>query len=257
MLRTLPGRHPHLDTRPGPAAGLSLLAALLIVCACERSPEPAAPTTSNGQAAQDQETLKLVRRRNIGLAYLEAERYADAAAAFDELIQLIPEEPMVHANRGLIGLREGKLDEAKTHLETAGRLAPDDPSIALLRSVAAVYEGHDDLARTLLEHAVQKNPDQVRARWALVEVLKRSRSDAAAETLLTHLDTLLEYAPANVVVRLALARHLLEQGELEQASGHLAVLDDLGIASSPRPGNCSNNPGTASPRATPPPRARW
>ena len=86
------------------------------------------------------------------MAYLETEQHTEAARAFDELIELMPDEPMAHANRGLVALREGKLEEAGPHLETAGQLAPDDPDIAIYRSQAAVLQGHDAIARTRLSN---------------------------------------------------------------------------------------------------------
>ena len=210
------------------ALGL-LLGSVVIPGACRRSEPPPAPGTPASQAPADESNL--LRLRNVALAYLEAERHADAAKAFDDLIQLIPKEPMVHANRGLIALRENKMQEATTFLDAAAQLAPDDPDIATLRSQAAVYEGNDQIARTLLEHAVEKNPDHLRTRWALVELLKRDPHPGAAGAALTHLNTVLEHVPRNVVIRLALARQLVERGELHSASEHLVVLDEMGIAS--------------------------
>ena len=219
----------YLSQRFGHAcvALLSLLpATLLALGACRGSEEPAAaPGVVDDPSA-------LLRLRNLGLAYLEAERHTDAAGIFDELIQLIPAEPMAHANRGLIALRESKLVEAKTHLDSAAELAPDNADIAVLRALVAVYEGDDEIARAVLRHALRADPEHVRARWALVEVLRRHDPEAtdAADAMVAHLETLLHNAPGNVVVRLLLTRRLLAGGDLDAAHAHLSVLDELGIA---------------------------
>ncbi len=62
-----------------------------------------------------------------------------------------------------------------------------------------------------------KSPHHLRARWALVDLLRRDPSTAGGNAALTHLYTLLKDAPRNVVVCLALARELLERGELRPA----------------------------------------
>jgi Flp pilus assembly protein TadD len=205
-----------------------LLASLGFACGCRRSQEPA----PGAGAATDESGI--LRLRNVAVAYLEAERHDEATEAFDELIRLLPGEPMAHANRGLIALRANDLEQAESFLETAGRLAPDDPDIAILRSQAAVFRGRDELARARLEAAVEANPDHLRARWALVDVLRRDPSAAAGDAVLGHLETLVERAPENVVVRLALARGLLEQGRLPQASEHVRALSAQGVARSPQ-----------------------
>lgn len=209
-----------------------VLGPLLPFGGCQRSEEQDKQRPPSAQPTANES--KILRLRNVGLAYLEAERHADAAKTFEELIQLIPEEPIVHANLGLIALRENKLEEAKAYLNKAAQLAPDDPDIALMRSQAAVYDGRDEIARKRLEHTVAKNPEHLRARWALLDVVRRGHAATGGDTALTHLNRLLELAPQNVVVRLALARELLERGEPQRASEHLSALDQMGIISSPQ-----------------------
>ena len=202
----------------------SLLGLLVDAVGCARNDEP----RSGGTAGVQQ----LLRLRNLALAYLEAEQHDPAVEALDQLARLLPDEPMVHANRGLIALREGRIEDAKAHLEEAARLAPDHPDIAWLRALGAVYDADDQTARTVLEHAVEKNPDHRRARWALVELLRRDRRPESRDTALTHLQILLDQVPQNVIVRLALARQLLERGEGNAASGHLSALDQQQVAGS-------------------------
>lgn len=194
---------------------------------CRRSGQPTA-----APAADD--ASRLMKKRNLALAYLEAERNAEAIRAFDELIDLLPDEPMVHANRGLIALRQSKLAEAGTHLDRAGELAPDHPEIAVLRSLTAGYQGRDVDARVILESALTAAADHLRVRWSLVEVLRRDPSDAAGEALLAHLQAICARAPENVVARLALARQLLQRRHTLLAGEQLDALDALAIIDSPQ-----------------------
>ena len=48
---------------------------------------------------------KMVSARNLGIAYLEEERYSDAVNEFEKLIQIAPEEPNGYANLGLAYMR--------------------------------------------------------------------------------------------------------------------------------------------------------
>lgn len=198
----------------------------------EETPVAPAPlsdkTGAEGQFSTDEDN-QLIRLRNVALAHLEAEDHVEAARLFDQLIDRVPEEPMAHANRGLIALREDRIAEAFLHLDTAARLAPDDADIAVLRSMAYVSQGNDDEARNVLEPVVEKNPNHLRSRWELMEILKRTPPEAVGEDLLLHLGDLLERLPRNVVLRLSFARNLLARGQLEAAAEQLAALDQQGV----------------------------
>ena len=47
----------------------------------------------------------MVSARNLGIAYLEEERYSDAVKEFEILTQVAPEEPLGYANLGLAYMR--------------------------------------------------------------------------------------------------------------------------------------------------------
>ena len=82
---------------------------------------------------------KLISHRNLGLAYLEEERYSDGAREFMSFIAIAPTEASGYANLGWIYLQSpGKLDSAEIMLKHAMELSPDNPDITFL--VAKVYE---------------------------------------------------------------------------------------------------------------------
>ena len=88
----------------------------------------------------DQDTYnQMVSHRNLGLAYLEEERYSDAANEFKMLVKTAPNEPLGYANLGLTYMRmSGKLKQSEEWLQKALELVPNDPDIRLL--LAKVYE---------------------------------------------------------------------------------------------------------------------
>tara|TARA_A100000164_G_C21884763_1_gene762157 strand:- start:57 stop:407 length:351 start_codon:yes stop_codon:yes gene_type:complete len=51
---------------------------------------------------------KMISHRNLGLAYLEEERFNEPAEEFKALIHIAPEEPLGHANLGLAYLIDNK-----------------------------------------------------------------------------------------------------------------------------------------------------
>ena len=190
----------------------------------EGATEPMPSSTSSAPTASPAATAPpLVRRRNLAIAYLEAEKHAEARRLFAALATDLPDEPMIQANLGLIALRENDLAAARTHLERAAQGAPGNGDIAILRHHLAVFEGLQDESQQVLEEAIAADPDNVRVRWALIEALQH-RPDAAAARA-GHMRTLLAAAPANVTVRLAVARALIESEEKDAARTALQDLD--------------------------------
>ncbi|SVB06384.1 uncharacterized protein METZ01_LOCUS159238, partial [marine metagenome] len=48
---------------------------------------------------------QMVSYRNLGLAYMEEERYSEAANEFIMLVEIAPKEPLGYANLGLTYMR--------------------------------------------------------------------------------------------------------------------------------------------------------
>jgi hypothetical protein len=205
---------------------IAIAASATAVVACKRGSgggaTPPVPALSDAE---------LARRKNVALAYLEAE-LPEANKRFDELIRLLPGEPMVHANRGLLALRDGEVDGARAALDEAGRLAPDHPEVAILRAHAAILAGDGAAARRILQPAVAAHPRHLQARWMLIDVLRRFTEGESVDVR-PHLAAIIDAAPENVVARLALARAEVESGDLAAAARGVDELERLGALASP------------------------
>lgn len=63
---------------------------------------------------------------NLGYVLVELERYDEAAAAFDQCANLVPDDPATHFELGLIHLARGDFARALSHLELPLRNYPQD-----------------------------------------------------------------------------------------------------------------------------------
>ena len=92
------------------------------------------------QVTVDESTYsEMISHRNLGLSFLEEERYSDALNEFEMLVNIADEEPLGYANLGLTYMRmSGELQQSEEWLQKALLLAPDHPDILFL--LAKVYE---------------------------------------------------------------------------------------------------------------------
>ena len=67
--------------------------------------------------------------RLLGKAYLESQRYGDAADIFQRVLSSIPEDFVSHVGMSLIREDEGNLDEAIWHMERAFEIQPSNGAI--------------------------------------------------------------------------------------------------------------------------------
>ena len=92
------------------------------------------------QVTVDESTYsEMISHRNLGLSFLEEERYSDALNEFEMLVNIADEEPLGYANLGLTYMRmSGELQQSEEWLQKALLFAPDHPDILFL--LAKVYE---------------------------------------------------------------------------------------------------------------------
>ena len=67
--------------------------------------------------------------RLLGKAYLESQRFGDAADIFQRVLSSIPEDFVSHVGMSLIREDEGNLDEAIWHMERAFEIQPSNGAI--------------------------------------------------------------------------------------------------------------------------------
>ncbi|HEY6324242.1 MAG TPA: tetratricopeptide repeat protein, partial [Thermoanaerobaculia bacterium] len=107
----------HLVSAAGPRRLLAVLALAL------------APGGGGGRGGPAPAAVEL---RNLGLAQLENEQPAPAAASFRKLIELAPDDPLGYADLGLSLLREGNAAEARKWIAEALRRAPGHAGLLAL-----------------------------------------------------------------------------------------------------------------------------
>ena len=97
----------------------------------------------------------LLTLRSQGLLYLQQDLLAEAEAAFEQLVELAPDDPLGYANLGLTYLRGGRYAEAEEQLLRARELDPANPDIGLMLARVYAATGRAELARATLEELRQ------------------------------------------------------------------------------------------------------
>ncbi len=174
----------------------------------------------------DKGTYKqMVSYHNLGLAYMEEERYSDAANQFIMLVELAPKEPLGYANLGLTYMRmSGKLDKSEEWLQKALKLMPDDPDIRLL--MAKVYEltNRESQAVTTLENTLKKHPDHIRTLYQLALYYTNVKDIQARDRAVSCLVHVVNALPSNVAASLRLIELLLQSDESDDALQQMEII---------------------------------
>jgi hypothetical protein len=162
----------------------------------------------------DQDTYnQMVSHRNLGLAYLEEERYSDAANEFKMLVETAPNEPLGYANLGLTYMRmSGQLEQSEEWLQKALKLVPNDPDIRLL--LAKVYEltNRKLQAVAALENTLKTHPDHLRSLYQLALYYSKIQDPSSKKKAAENMAQVVGILPGNIAATLRLIELLL-QGE--------------------------------------------
>jgi len=135
-----------------------------------------------------------------GVAYLELERFEDAARDLDKAVQLDRTSATTYANRAGALLQLGKLDDARLDYDEAIRLDPKSPALYCGRSGAFILLKKPDFAMADASTALQLEPnfkngflargeahfaqgEFEHARLDALEALRRETGDRRAATL--------------------------------------------------------------------------
>ena len=175
----------------------------------------------------DQVTFsKMVSARNLGIAYLEEERYSDAVKEFEILINSAPEEPLGYANLGLTYMRmNGTLEKSEEWLVKALEIAPDNPDIRLL--LAELYQliGRGKDAIKILEETIKKNPDHIKTRYELALSYSQIRDSDSRGKAIEHMKYVANALPANVIATFKLVELLLKSEYPNEALNYLEIIN--------------------------------
>ena len=109
------------------------LALLAAAAACSPRTEPELPPQTYREA---------VTAFYVGLSAMQTTQEVLAKERFERAAALVPREPAVWANLGLLLLRQQDLDQAAQHIARAASLAPDSAAIQRLQALAESRRGN-------------------------------------------------------------------------------------------------------------------
>jgi hypothetical protein len=120
-----------------------------------------------GMLAVAPQSVELQRLRNEGMATFEEQRFADAVAAFADVLDDPGAVPQDHLNLALAEYRAGDDEAALQTLADAGELLDAHPGAAYLRGLVARRTGELEEAREAFERTRELDPTDPAVRYNL------------------------------------------------------------------------------------------
>jgi len=164
-----------------------------------------------------------------GLAALEMGLFERAATDFGRASELLPEEPAVTVNLGVLEMRKGNDTRARELFASARERAPRNADIALLIGLLERRAGNTEAALKSLRRAARLAPEALKPRYALVTVLDQAADRRHEDRIRELLADLIADAPHNLALRLEQVRFLAAAGDtkaLAVAVERLAGMSD-------------------------------
>ena len=151
---------------------------------------------------------------DLGLAYLQANRLADARVQFERATSLAPDQWSHHCDLGLVLHRQGELQRAEVELQRAVAIGHEfaEPHEQLAEFYLAENRSSD--ARALIDRIADKFPGSLTAELGKIQLLNRSGHHREAVELASFLAT--DHAD-NWRVLAALGASLNATGDPQQA----------------------------------------
>ncbi len=168
---------------------------------------------SSAPAAQAQTPhLDAQRFKNLGVAYLEENRPADAERAFRRVTQLAPDEALGYANLGITYLRLGQLPMAASQLEQARRVDPANAQVLLLGAEVQFSAGRWEAVIATARKVLETDPGNAIARYYIYRsAMAQGDDELAKRAAAEQIDQLFHDHPHNLVICLRFAQRRLSQ----------------------------------------------
>jgi tetratricopeptide (TPR) repeat protein len=150
-----------------------------------------------------------------GLAAIQAGVEVVAEEQMRRVTELVPQEPAAWANLGLLALRRTAFDLAAQRLQKARALAPESSQIQALSGLFESLQGRLEEAQTYLRRAVALEPQNLKALYALAQLLEQHGGEQSAAEVQQLLMQLFKAQPDNLAVWLELARVATKRGDTQ------------------------------------------
>ena len=159
-----------------------------------------------------------IELRNMGNAQLENEQPALAEEAFRELIEVLPDDPLGHANLAIALMRQQKFEEAISTVDRALAKSPGNPEIQTIRGEILQWGGSPEQALPEYKTAAAAAPDNVAIQYALYRQATTYEGEGAEEAAARALQALVRLRPDNPVLLLQAGQRAIKAGDRARAS---------------------------------------
>jgi len=166
----------------------------------------------------------LYHHRNLGGAYFEEDKLAEAIQEFTECIKINPNFAQDHLNLGMAYLDYSKYPEAIQELETAQKLAPGYPHIYYNLAIVYKRQGKFEEAARQFQKVIELDADDVATRYNLGISYSRLQETAKAEA---EFRRVVELEPEHSGAHYHLWRIALRTGKTEEAEKELKIFQYL------------------------------
>ena len=161
--------------------------------------------------------MKAASARTAGLSYLQENKLEEAAAEFLKLIELAPNEALGYANLGIVYMRQDRLEDAEVQFEKA--LTLNESNLTNRENLVQLYElmDNNEQADQQLKKILENDPNNLFALHRMSEKVQMSPDDNSLMALEEYLLKIIESAPLNIVPRIYLLEHYLQNGQQTKA----------------------------------------
>lgn len=153
-----------------------------------------------------------------GMAMFQHGYLDQAAASFQQVIAIKPDNADAYYNLGTLRLGQSDSAQARPYLEQALRLKPDYPEAWNNLGMIAAQSGNPDEAIRNFQKALAQRPKYVTALLNLGNLYRRNRDFDNARKCF---DQAIQIEPDDAEVNYSFGMLYAQQGQLEQASEHL------------------------------------
>ena len=159
-----------------------------------------------------------------GLVAIQASAEIVAEEKMQRVTELVPQEPAAWANLGLLAFRRTAFDLAAERLQKARELAPESSQIQMLSGLFERMQGQLQEARAYLQRAVALEPHNLKALYALAQLIEQQGGEQSTAEVEPLLIQLLAAQPDNLALLLERARVAGKRGDLDTLRDLMARL---------------------------------